>query len=168
MIKRWGYADCKIYRYKGKKLVLYDKLPGLEQWNAIKGKKVLNRVGYISGTNGKGRVIAEIHIEPPTVEMWDMTYFRPEYILKKGKVQMVEKEYQLWSCNIKAAKDWNVYEKASLQKSNKKLFVIKKGTKCIANRIKVTPKYTFIRFVVKGTKKTGWSIFPTSQMEFHA
>lgn len=154
-----------LYRYNGKFLYLYDIIQGMDR-GACKGKKILNQFGDIIGANGRGIIKSEIEIVVPENSYCDaFASFVAEYSIKKGKAQMIEKEYPLKRLTIKTKKDWIAYKKASAV-SNKKLFKIKRGTKCTMNRIKITPKYTFIRVVVKDTKKVGWVIVPTSQVRF--
>lgn len=158
-----------IYRYNGEKLALYAEIPGMNWSSNVKGKNVLNCLSdSLVGTNGKG--ILKTNLSVIIKNRNNPLPIKAEYKIKKGKAQMVEKEYALSPVlDVRATSDWTIYKNASV-KSNKKLFSIKKGTLCEVYKIKITSKYTFMKLGVLGgntvTRKVGWVMLPTSQMRF--
>lgn len=170
-------SGLHIYRYNGKKLVLYASAKVTTFHNLMK-KNTIYFAGYDERykikTSGKGRLIVCNEVYVPSAEMDELgdAFCNVEfnYIVKKNLI----KYDQSASCKVnnvegtngilRINKKWNAYKYPRFS-SNKKVFVINKGDKVKVTNFKFTAKYTYMKVKKLKTNKTGWVFFRTKDIE---
>lgn len=163
-----------IYRYNGKKLVLYASAKfdsyatGLKKKNYVlqayneiddikpsgKGKVAIHtllRTKSAKGKNGKGCYL----------DTW------LNYAVKKNTIKFDQSMIYKVTMGDKycmATQKWNAY-KYPRAKGNKMIFTVKKGESIKFTDIKITPDITYMKVKKIKTKQTGWIAFHTKDFD---
>lgn len=166
--------QIQIYRYNGKKLVLYASasakydIENLKKNNWVYGTEIN---GIKSLGNGRIVISSDISLEDGET-MAGLNTLQAEFTYKVKKNSIKYNQSGICkakgsggdNCIFKFYKKWQGY-KYPRSNSNKKVFTVNVGEKVKVTNFKFTPVYTYMKITKLKTKQAGWVILRTKDID---
>lgn len=169
-----GINKLKIYRYNGKKIVLYASAKTDATFTGMLKK---NRIRAVFESNMKANGNGTITICSPigmnsATDYWNtrgicecyLNYTVKKNSIKYNQSAIVKANLANDVDCLKVKKKWEAYKYPRV-KSNKKVFTIKKGERIRITNFKFTSTYTYMKIKKEKTKQVGWIIFRTKDLD---
>lgn len=166
----------KIYRYNGRKLTRYASAKCAYTFqNAMKNNYIYAETTGRIETTGKGKIIiyssVDVHSDNDhSGELGNSVENGFCYTVRKNSIKLDQSAL----CKVtdenrgtgtrKIMKKWVIYKYPRL-KANRKIFTVNKGDKVKIMNFKFTSKYTYMKIQKLKTKKVGWVIFRTKDLD---
>ena len=157
-----------IYRWNGKKPVVYASARLTSELAKLGTKNNCYAPGNYVGCESKGKGILTVKVA--MVIQGDPCILDMNYKVSNGSIKFVSSHYAVVDRGVlikgsQAGKAWNAYQYPNTNVNNKRVFVLKKGEKIRALKLKITQQYTFMQVKRMKNNQTGWIVFRTKNID---